>query len=245
MNIEPIAHIRTDLPQKFGIPRQSGLAADLQGTIVFEPAYAIETAVRGLEEFTHLWIIWEFENGATGGTASDIASDTGTASKSGTKQGWSPTVRPPRLGGSTRMGVFATRSPFRPNPLGLSCVRIDRIEMTHEGPVIHVLGADLRDGTPIYDIKPYIPYADCQPGATGGFTDRIEFKPELEVDISAEQLECIPKDKHLSLMQVLGNDPRPAYHNDPERIYGLAFAGFNIRFTVDATTLHVVDVAPV
>ena len=181
MNIEPIAHIRTDLPQKFGIPRQSGLAADLQGTIVFEPAYAIETAVRGLEEFTHLWIIWEFENGATGGTASDIASDTGTASKSGTKQGWSPTVRPPRLGGSTRMGVFATRSPFRPNPLGLSCVRIDRIEMTHEGPVIHVLGADLRDGTPIYDIKPYIPYADCQPGATGGFTDRIEFKPELRL----------------------------------------------------------------
>lgn len=174
MEMTPIAHIETDLPQKFGIPRNSFLAPHLQGRIVFEPEFALPQAVAGLEEFSHLWLLWEFENGTPGGTAADIAMDAATASKPGTTAKWAPTVRPPRLGGSERRGVFATRSPFRPNPIGLTCVKLDRIEIVDGAPVIHVLAADLRDGTPIFDIKPYIPFADSHPEATAvGSTARL------------------------------------------------------------------------
>lgn len=165
--MEPIARIHTDLPQKFGIPRNSFLAPHLQGRIIFEPEFASNAAVAGLESFSHLWLLWRFENGTPGGTAEDIATDAKTQDKTGTTAKWSKTVRPPRLGGAERVGVFATRSPFRPNPIGLTYVRLDRVELTDNGPIIHVLGADLRDGTPIYDIKPYIPFADCHPDATG------------------------------------------------------------------------------
>ena len=167
--MEPIAHIHTDLPQKFGIPRNSFLAPHLQGRIVFEPEFASNAAVEGLDSFSHLWLLWRFENGTPGGTAKDIAADAKTQDRSGTNAKWSKTVRPPRLGGAERVGVFATRSPFRPNPIGLTCVKLDRVELTDDGPIIYVLGADLRDGTPIYDIKPYIPFADCHSDATGGW----------------------------------------------------------------------------
>lgn len=169
--MEPIAHIHTDLPQKFGIPRNSFLALHLQGRIVFEPEFASNAAVEGLDSFSHLWLLWRFENGTPGGTAQDIAADAKSQDRSGTNAKWSKTVRPPRLGGAERVGVFATRSPFRPNPIGLTCVKLDRVELTDDGPIIHVLGADLRDGTPIYDIKPYIPFADCHPDATGGWIE--------------------------------------------------------------------------
>ena len=169
--MEPIAHIHTDLPQKFGIPRNSFLAPHLQGRIVFEPEFASNAAVEGLDSFSHLWLLWRFENGTPGGTAKDIAADAKTQDRSGTNVKWSKTVRPPRLGGAERVGVFATRSPFRPNPIGLTCVKLSRVERTDDGPIIHVLGADLRDGTPIYDIKPYIPFADCHPDATGGWIE--------------------------------------------------------------------------
>lgn len=169
--MEPIAHIHTDLPQKFGIPRNSFLAPHLQGHIVFEPEFASNAAVEGLDSFSHLWLLWRFENGTPGGTAKDIAADAKSQDRSGTNVKWSKTVRPPRLGGAERVGVFATRSPFRPNPIGLTCVKLDRVELTDDGPIIHVLGADLRDGTPIYDIKPYIPFADCHPDATGGWIE--------------------------------------------------------------------------
>ena len=169
--MEPIAHIHTDLPQKFGIPRNSFLAPHLQGHIVFEPEFASNAAVEGLDSFSHLWLLCRFENGTPGGTAKDIAADAKSQDRSGTNVKWSKTVRPPRLGGAERVGVFATRSPFRPNPIGLTCVKLDRVELTDDGPIIHVLGADLRDGTPIYDIKPYIPFADCHPDATGGWIE--------------------------------------------------------------------------
>lgn len=192
--MKPIAHIRTDLPQKFGIPRNSFLAPHLQGRIVFEPEFALNSAVAGLDGFSHAWLLWEFENGTPGGTAQDIAADAATDDKSGTNANWSPTVRPPRLGGSERMGVFATRSPFRPNPIGLTCVKIDRVELTDDGPIIHVLGADLRDRTPIFDIKPYIPFADCHPEATGGFIDDVPWH-ELDVDFPETLQACIEGDK--------------------------------------------------
>lgn len=169
--MEPIAHIHTDLPQKFGIPRNSFLAPHLQGHIVFEPEFASNAAVEGLDSFSHLWLLWRFENGTPGGTAKDIAADAKSQDRSGTNVKWSKTVRPPRLGGAERVGVFATRSPFRPNPIGLTCVKLDRVELTDDGPIIHVLGVDLRDGTPIYDIKPYIPFADCHLDATGGWIE--------------------------------------------------------------------------
>lgn len=169
--MKPIAHIRTDLPQKFGIPRNSFLTPHLRGRIVFEPEYALESAVSGIESFSHLWLIWQFENGVPGGTAEDIAADSAAPYRNGANARWSPTVRPPRLGGTERVGVFASRSPFRPNPLGLSCVKLDRVERPDAGPVLHVLGADLRDGTPILDIKPYIPFADCHPYARGGWIE--------------------------------------------------------------------------
>ena len=240
--MKPIAHIRTDLPQKFGIPRNSFLAPHLQGRIVFEPEFALNSAVAGLDGFSHAWLLWEFENGTPGGTAQDIAADAATDDKSGTNANWSPTVRPPRLGGSERMGVFATRSPFRPNPIGLTCVKIDRVELTDDGPIIHVLGADLRDRTPIFDIKPYIPFADCHPEATGGFIDDVPWH-ELDVDFPEALQARIEGDKLEGLVEVLRQDPRRAgSKHDPSRVYHLAFAAHDIAFTVDGDTLYVVGV---
>ena len=220
--IEPIAYMRSDFPTKFGIPRQSGLAESLRSTIIFEPRYRNADALRGLDEFSHLWLIWQFSESV--------------------RTEWTPTVRPPRLGGNTRMGVFATRSPFRPNSLGLSCVKLIRLEQTAEnGVVIHVAGADLMDGTPIFDIKPYIPYSDAHPDALGGFTatagDYI-----LTVDFPPELLQLLPEDKQQAAIEVLSHDPRPSYQHSAGRIYGLSFAGFDIRFTVIDNTLSVKEV---
>ena len=217
-----IARMKSDFPDKFGIPRQSGLVQALRSTIVFEPEYRNADALRGLEDFSHLWIIWQFSKA--------VRSD------------WSPTVRPPRLGGNRRLGVFATRSPFRPNEIGLSSVRIIGIEETSQyGSVIHVAGADLMDGTPIFDIKPYIPYSDCHPDATGGFTDTAkDFL--LEVNFPDELLSKVPQNKRQPLIGVLSHDPRPSYQQDPTREYGLSFADMNIRFTVSEKILTVIEV---
>ena len=224
VNIQVIARMHSDFATKFGIPRQSGLVQELRSTIVFEPEYRNSDALRGIEEFSHLWIIWQFSQAV--------------------RQGWSPTVRPPRLGGNTRMGVFATRSPFRPNNLGLSSVRLLGVEQTAEyGTVLHVGGADLMDGTPIFDIKPYIPYGDCHPEATGGFTDRAgEFL--LKVEFPPQLLKKLPEDKRDAAIGVLSHDPRPSYQRQPERIYGLNFAGCDIRFRVEADVLTVIEVNP-
>lgn len=227
MEIKPIAHIHTQFPEKFGVPRQSGLARALKGRIVFEPEYRNQDALRGLDGFSHIWLIWEF-----------------SANRSTSP--WQPTVRPPRLGGNVHMGVFATRSPFRPNPLGLSCVRIDSIEpSTPDGPVINVFGADLMDGTPIYDIKPYIRYADSRPEAVCGYVDDLEerslkvvFPSELSAKITDSEI--IP-----ALVETLRLDPRPSYHVDPHREYGLSFAGYNIMFHVFGNVLEVSDVTPI
>lgn len=224
MEIKPIAHIYTDFPEKFGIPRQSGLAKSLRGRIVFEPEYRNPDALRGLDGFSHIWLIWEF-------------------SANRTTSPWQPVVRPPRLGGNNFMGVFATRSPFRPNPLGLSCVKVDSIELsTPDGPVINVLGADLMDGTPIYDIKPYIRYADSRPEAVCGYVDALEER-SLKVVFPSELSDRIA-DKTIipSLMETLRLDPRPSYHNDPERVYGLSFSGYNVRFKVVEAVLTVTDI---
>ena len=220
--IHPIATMHSDFPTKFGIPRQSGLADTLRSTIVFEPKYRNADALRGLEDFSHLWIIWQFSEAV--------------------RSEWTPTVRPPRLGGNTRMGVFATRSPFRPNSLGLSCVRIIGIEHTQEhGSVIHVAGADLMNGTPIFDIKPYIPYCDSHPDALGGFTtNAADFL--LEVDIPSDLLNILPESKREAAIEVLSHDPRPSYQKNNKRIYGLNFAGYDIRFQVDDNTLYVKEV---
>ena len=243
-SMRPIARIHTDLPQKFGIPRNSFLAPHLQGCIVFEPEFALPQAVAGLEEFSHLWLIWAFENGTPGGTAADIASDSAAADKSGTARAWSPTVRPPRLGGAERRGVFATRSPFRPNPLGLTCVKLDGVELTDAGPQIHVLAADLRDGTPIYDIKPYIPFADCHPDATGGWIERAPWH-ELEVEFPDGLRAHVPEAKLPGLIEVLQQDPRRAgSKHEPERVYHLAYAALDVAFTVDGDALRVVGVDP-
>lgn len=222
--IHAIAHMRSDFATKFGIPRQSGLVEQLQSTIVFEPEYRNPDALRGIEAYSHLWLIWQFSE---------------TVQKD-----WSPTVRPPRLGGNTRMGVFATRSPFRPNNLGLSSVRLLGAAHTEEfGTVLHVGGADLMDGTPIFDIKPYIPYSDCHPDAVGGFTEQAkDFL--LEVDFPAALLIKLPTEKQEAILGVLSHDPRPSYQKDPSRIYGLTFAGFDIRFTVQDNKLTVVEVTP-
>ena len=214
-----IARIRSDFPTKFGIPRQSGLVEDLRATVVFEPEYRNPDALRGLEEFSHLWLIWQFSQAV--------------------RENWSPTVWPPRLGGNTRMGVFATRSPFRPNPIGLSCVRLVGMEKDPElGHVLVVAGADLMDGTPILDIKPYLPYADSHPEALGGFTGNVGGKV-LEVDFPPELLDQVPEDKREALIGVLSRDPRPSYQHDPERVYGMAFAGLEVHFSVDGDVLHV------
>lgn len=240
--MKPIAYIRTDLPQKFGIPRNSFLAPHLQGRIIFEPEYALESAVTGIDSFTHLWLIWQFENGVTGGTADDIAQDSATPRKQDANDKWSPTVRPPRLGGVERVGVFATRSPFRPNPLGLSCVKLERVKITDEGPVLHVLGANLRDGTPILDIKPYIPFADCHTDAQGGWIDGAPWH-ELEVDFPERLHESIDSGKLPGLLEVLKQDPRRAgSKHEPERIYHLAYSSLDVAFTVDGNALHVIGI---
>ena len=222
VTIKPIARMHSDFPTKFGIPRQSGLVQELRSTIVFEPEYRNDDALRGIEDFSHLWIIWQFSEAI--------------------REEWSPTVRPPRLGGNTRMGVFATRSPFRPNNLGLSCVKLLGVEKTeHFGTVLHVGGADLMDGTPIFDIKPYIPYSDCHADAVGGFTDTAgDFL--LEVIFPDDLLAKLPQDKREAAIGVLSHDPRPSYQRKPGRIYGLTFAGFDIRFTVEDDSLNVVEV---
>lgn len=220
--MHPIATMKSDFPTKFGIPRQSGLAESLQSTIVFEPEYRNAEALRGIEEFSHLWIIWQFSEA--------VRSD------------WTPTVRPPRLGGNTRMGVFATRSPFRPNSIGLSCVKLIGIEKTpDQGTVIHVAGADLMDGTPIFDIKPYIPYSDCHPEASRGFTAKVD-DFLLNVDFPDNLLQSIPENKRSALTEVLSHDPRPSYQRNPDRIYGLRFANFDIRFSVQDNMLYVKEV---
>lgn len=217
-----IAHIQTDFPTKFGIPRQSGLVKELEGRIVFTPPYRNPDAVRGLEGFSHIWLIWQFSESV--------------------REGWSATVRPPRLGGNVRMGVFATRSPFRPNPIGLSSVRLLGVEQSAElGPVLRVAGADLMNGTPIFDIKPYIPLSDCHPEATGGFSPR-DNAPLLEVDFPESLLSQIPERARSALMGVLAQDPRPAYQKDPNRRYGVPFAGYDVRFTVEDSVLRVVEV---
>ena len=225
MIINPIAYIRTEFPEKFGIPRQSGLAAKLQARIVFEPMYRNPDALRGLEGFSHIWLIWEF------------------SANSHIEGKWQPTVRPPRLGGNGHMGVFATRSPFRPNPLGLSCVEVERIEFDgKDGPVIHVKGADLMDGTPIYDIKPYVKYADSRPHAVCGYVDSLPER-NLKVVLPSE-ISASVTDKTIlsSLVEVLSLDPRPSYHDDPSRIYGLSFGGYNVRFKVEDGVLTVVGI---
>ena len=217
--MNPIAIIKTDFPEKFGIPRQSGLVDSLEARIIFKSEYRNADAVRGLEDFSHIWLIWEFSEAK--------------------RDNWSPTVRPPRLGGNVRMGVFATRSPFRPNPLGLSCVKLKKVEIHPKlGPVLYVAGADLMDGTPIYDIKPYIPYADCHPEATGGFTVTTEM-PSVTVEFPPELLAKVSEEKRDALLGVLAQDPRPRYQNTPGRVYAMGFAGFTIKFTVDGETLTV------
>ena len=222
VTIQVIARMHSDFATKFGIPRQSGLVEELRSTIVFEPEFRNSDALRGIEDFSHLWIIWQFSEAV--------------------RQGWSPTVRPPRLGGNTRMGVFATRSPFRPNNLGLSSVKLLGVEHTAEfGTVLHVGGADLMDGTPIFDIKPYIAYGDCHPEATGGFTDTAgEFL--LQVEFPLQLLEKLPADKREAAIGVLSHDPRPSYQRKPDRVYGLTFAGFDIRFKVADDVLTVEEV---
>ena len=221
-SMKVIAHIRSDFASKFGVPRQSGLVDALEAAIVFEPEYRNPDAVRGMEGFSHLWLIWAFHQAV--------------------RSTWSPTVRPPRLGGNARMGVFATRSPFRPNPIGLSSVRLDRVEITPDlGPVIYVRGADLVDGTPIFDIKPYIPYADSHPDAIGGFASAPAGET-LTVVIPPEQLEKVPESHREALRGVLAQDPRPHYQNDPERVYGFQFAGMEVRFSVVEQTLTVREI---
>lgn len=220
--LKTIAHIRTEFPEKFGIPRQSGLVDALRAVIVFEEPYRNPDALRGLEGYSHLWLIWQFSRSI--------------------REDWSPTVRPPRLGGNTRMGVFATRSPFRPNALGLSAVRLERIEPhSPEGPLLIVRGADLMDQTPIFDIKPYLPFADSYPDARGGFAAE-RFGHALTVQIADELLERIPETRREAALALLEQDPRPSYQNDPERIYGLRYAGLELRFRVEGDVLTVVEV---
>ena len=216
-----IARIRNGYDGKFGVPRQSGLVEEVISTVVFEPEYRVAEALRGIEEFSHLWLIWAFDRAE--------------------REEWSPTVRPPRLGGNTRVGVFATRSPYRPNAIGLSCVRLTAVEKGSEGTVLKVAGADLMNGTPIYDIKPYLPYADCRPEATGGFTDRTE-KRRVEVEIPADVAEKIPEEERKALEAVLREDPRPAYQDDPDRVYAFEFSGRHVEFRVEGEVLTVLEI---
>jgi tRNA-Thr(GGU) m(6)t(6)A37 methyltransferase TsaA len=218
--VKKIAEIRNGFSEKFGIPRQSGLTSSVKSVIVFEPEYRVPEAFKGLEEFSHVWLIWQFSEAV--------------------RDEWSPTVRPPRLGGNKRLGVFGTRSPFRPNPLGLSCVKLDRIEFSEKlGPVLHISGADLMNGTPIYDVKPYIPYADCQPDATEGFTGRVERK-KLSVSLDTES----PPETDIlkEICEILSEDPRPAYQNDADRIYKMSFAGRTVAFYVKDDCAHITEI---
>lgn len=220
--MKTIARIKTDMPDKFGIPRQSGIVKELEGKIIFEPEYRVKEALQGIEEFSHLWLLWEFSENR--------------------RDSWSPTVRPPRLGGEIRKGVFATRSPFRPNPIGMSCVKLERIEYTKElGPIIYVSGVDLMNDTPIYDIKPYITYTDSRPDAVQGFAE--EFKDySLKIEFPQELLNIIPKDKQAGLIGILKHDPRPAYQNLPDRVYGVRYMDFDIHFKVKNNILTVTDI---
>ena len=221
--VKVIARMHSLFPTKFGIPRQSGLVDSLRGEVIFTPEYRNADAVRGLEDFSHIWLVWQF-SGAV-------------------RDSWSPTVRPPRLGGNVRMGVFATRSPFRPNPIGLSCVRLERVDLTDQrGPVLHVAGADLMDGTPIYDIKPYIPYADCHPDAAEGFTGQTRTH-HLEVSCPEALWQTVPEADRAALQGVLASDPRPSYQHDPQRVYGMEFGPVEVHFTVDGEVLTVTGIA--
>lgn len=220
--LKTIGHVRSDFPEKFGIPRQAGIVDALESAIIFEPEYRREEALRGLEGFSHIWVIWQFSEAV--------------------RDSWSPTVRPPRLGGNARMGVFATRSPFRPNALGLSCVRLISIEHSEEhGAYLRIAGADMLDGTPVYDIKPYVSYADCHPDALSGFAPNAG--RQLRVEYSGDTLSAVPEAKRAALTGVLANDPRPRYQNDPERVYAMDFAGLEIKFTVSEDTLTVRDIS--
>ena len=224
IQIKPIAYIHNDFTAKFGIPRQSGLVEQVRSKIIFTPEFRNADALRGLEGYSHLWLIWQFSEFQ--------------------REGWSPTVRPPRLGGNQRMGVFATRSPNRPNPLGLSSVKLERIELSSpQGPILYVTGADLMDGTPIYDIKPYLPYTDAHPDALGGFGFK-ENEGTVAVECSLDLLENIPAEKRQGLLALLEQDPRPGYTDDPDRIFGMEFGGYEIRFRVDQKTLKVVEIQP-
>ena len=219
-----IAKIHTDFKEKFGIPRQSGIADELEARIVFEPEYRVREATRGIEDFSHLWLIWQFSEAV--------------------REDWSPTVRPPRLGGNKRVGVFATRSPFRPNPIGLSSVKLERVEYDEMlGPVLWVTGIDMLDGTPIYDIKPYLPYSDCHTDAVGGFGEEVR-EHRLEVVFPEIYLQQIPKEERANLMEILEQDPRTAYIHDEEREWGVAYAGYNVLFYVKGNCLSVCGVEP-
>ena len=222
MEIRPIAHIRTDFPEKFGVPRQSGVVRELRGRVVFGPDYRAREAFRGIDGFSHLWLIWQFSHNPDGK--------------------WAPTVRPPRLGCNQRVGVFASRSPFRPNSLGLSCVELCGVDYEDpEGPVLVIKGADMVDGTPIFDVKPYLPGADRIEGARGGFTDEAPWEP-LPVDCPPELLDKVPAGAQAALLAVLAADPRPHYHRDPQRVYGMGFAGIQVKFTVGDGRVKVVDI---
>lgn len=225
MEMNIIAHIHSDFDTKFGIPRQSGIVDELESTIVFEPEYRNAEALRGLDGFSHIWLIWQFSEAV--------------------RDKWSPTVRPPRLGGNKRIGVFATRSPFRPNSIGLSSVRLGKIEYTGEsGPVIHVFGADLMDGTPILDIKPYLPFTDSHPNASSGFAEQTKGY-SLDVEFPEELIGVLPEDKRSGAVGILAHDPRPSYQSDETRVYGVNYAGCNIRFTVSGNLLKVISVDPI
>ena len=220
--LKTIARIQSAFPEKFGIPRQSGLVDGLRATVVFEPEYRRPEALQGLADFSHIWLVWGFSQAE--------------------RASWSPTVRPPRLGGNARMGVFATRSPYRPNAIGLSSVRLDHIEQHPMlGPVLHVLGADLLDGTPIYDIKPYLPYTDCHPDAVGGFTDEVGFAT-LQVRMDGDIACILPEGVADTLCSLLAQDPRPSYQQDPDRVYGMAYGGFEVKFSVSGDALTVLDI---
>ena len=217
-----IARVHTPFAEKFGVPRQSGLVDGVKGTIIFEPEFRNADAVRGLDGFSHLWLIWQFDRAV--------------------RKTWSPTVRPPRLGGNERMGVFATRSPFRPNAIGLSSVKLEKVEIDPKnGPILHIIGADLVDGTPIFDIKPYLAYCDSHPEAKGGFTDGLESR-QLKVNMAQEWLEQFPLSEREGLLGVLESDPRPRYQDDPERVYGMRYGNCNVKFTVNGDVLTVVSV---
>ena len=222
--LEVIAHIETDFPEKCGLPRQSGLVSELTGTIIFEPKYRNPDAIKGLEGFDYIWLLWEFQNVS--------------------RKHWSATVKPPRLGGNTPVGVFATRSPFRPNGIGLSCVKLEKIELTKQGPVLYVSGIDLKDRTPIYDIKPYLPHADCHPEAKGGFAKDVA-DYELELEFPKDLLELFPEEKRPGIIGVLKQDPRPSYHDDENRKYGVSYCGRDVHFTVKGNLLKVYEVVEI